>query len=100
MLTLKDGGNPLQAADWAKNAQPIFTKQPANNAFGPGHNAFFKSPDGTEDWNIYHANTTTGQGCGPTRNIRMQKISWNTDGTPNFGIPVKTGTALTIPSGE
>jgi len=100
MLTLKDGGDPLLIADWIKNAQPIFTKQPANNVYGPGHNAFFKSPNGTEDWIIYHANTNTGEGCGVARNIRMQKFSWNTDGTPNLGIPVKPGTALTIPSGE
>ena len=100
MLTLKNGGNPLLPADWTKNPQPIFTKQAANNAYGPGHNAFFKSPDGTEDWVIYHANTNTGEGCGVARNIRMQKFSWNTDGTPNLGIPVKTAMPLAIPSGE
>ncbi len=100
MLTLKDGGNPLLPADWTKNAQPVFAKQPSNNAYGPGHNAFFKSPDGTEDWIIYHANTNAGEGCGTARNIRMQKFSWNVDGTPNFGIPVKAGTALNIPAGE
>jgi GH43 family beta-xylosidase len=100
MLSLKDGGNPLLPGDWIKNQSPVFIKNPANNAFGPGHNAFFKSPDGTEDWIIYHANTNTGQGCGANRNVRIQKFTWNADGTPNFASPVKTGVAVNVPAGE
>ena len=100
LLTLKEGGNPLLLADWTKSQQPVFTKQPANNAYGPGHNAFFKSPDGTEDWIIYHANSNSGEGCADKRNIRIQKFSFNTDGTPSFGAPVKTGVAITVPAGE
>jgi GH43 family beta-xylosidase len=100
ILTLKDGGNPLNASDWVKDQLPVFTKQPVNNAFGPGHGSFFKSRDGTEDWMIYHANTTTGQGCGDKRNIRMQKFTWNFSGLPVFGEPVKTGVPIPVPSGE
>lgn len=100
LLSLKTNGNPLTVADWEKSANPIFVKKPENNAFGPGHNAFFKSQDGTEDWIIYHANTKSGEGCAEKRNIRMQKFTWNADGTPNFGTPVKTGVATTLPAGE
>lgn len=100
MLSLKDGGDPMQIADWTKKQQAVFTKKASSNAYGPGHNAFFKSPDGTEDWIIYHANSSTGQGCSINRNIRIQKFSWNGDGTPNFGEPVQTGTAINVPSGE
>jgi len=100
MLTLKDGGNPLLPVDWVKQQQPVFTKNPGGNAYGPGHNGFFKSPDGTEDWIMYHANTSAGQGCGVNRNIRIQKFIWNADGTPNFGKPVQTGVAINLPSGE
>lgn len=100
MLTLNDGGNPLVAADWVKKQQPVFTKNITGNTFGPGHNAFFKSPDGTEDWIMYHANSSTGQGCGANRNIRIQKFTWNTDGTPNFGMPLQTGVGINVPSGE
>lgn len=100
MLTLKDGGNPMVAADWLKQQQPVFTKNPGGNAYGPGHNAFFKSPDGTEDWIMYHANTSAGQGCGANRNVRIQKFTWNTDGTPNFGMPLQTGVGIKVPSGE
>ncbi len=100
MLTLKDGGDPLQLSDWTKSSQPVFSKKPENNAFGPGHNSFFKSPDGKEDWIIYHANTNTNEGCGEKRNIRIQKYSWNSTGVPVFGEPVRTGTFFPVPSGE
>jgi len=100
MLTLKDGGDPLNAADWTKSPNPVFTKSPGNGAFGPGHPGFFKSRDGKEDWIIYHANNFTGQGCGDTRNPRMQKFTWNADGTPNFGEPVKINFPIRKPGGE
>jgi GH43 family beta-xylosidase len=75
-------------------------KKPENNAYGPGHNAFFRSQDGSEDWIIYHANSNPAEGCAEKRNIRMQKFTWNTDGTPNFGMPVKPAVAGNVPSGE
>ena len=100
MLTLKESGNPLVAADWTKVSQPVFTKKTAGNAYGPGHNAFFKSKDGTEDWIIYHANNNSNDGCSEKRTIRMQKFTWNTDGTPSFGTPVSAGAAIAVPAGE
>lgn len=100
MLTLKDGGNPLNPSDWTKSANPVFTKKPENGAYGPGHNSFFKSRDGSEDWIIYHANSLSGQGCGNNRNPRMQKFTWNADGSPNFGVPAKINTPIKKPSGE
>lgn len=100
LLTLKDGGDPLNAADWTKTSTPVFSKEPSASAFGPGHNSFFKSADGTEDWILYHANPQSGQGCGDNRNPRMQKFTWNTDGTPNFGKPVTIGTNVVKPAGE
>jgi GH43 family beta-xylosidase len=100
MLTLKDGGDPLKAADWTKSVNPVFLKKPAAGAYGPGHNAFFKSKDGTEDWILYHANSSPGQGCGDLRSPRMQKFTWNADGTPNFGEPVGLNTPIKKPSGE
>jgi GH43 family beta-xylosidase len=100
LLTLKEGGDPMNAADWTKLPSPVLSKKPENGAFAPGHNAFFKSVDGKEDWIIYHANSSAGQGCGGARNPRIQKITWNTDGTPNFGEPAPINTKLRKPSGE
>ena len=100
MMTLKEGGDPLNAADWTKSQAPVFTKNPSGGAFGPGHNSFFKSPDGTEDWILYHANPLSGQACGDNRSPRIQKFSWNADGTPNFGVPVSVNSSINKPSGE
>lgn len=100
LLTLRSVGNPLNTADWTKTATPVFTKNTFGNAYAPGHNGFFKSPDGKEDWIIYHANKNAGQGCGDVRNPRMQKFTWNSDGSPNFGSPVSLSTAIAKPSGE
>ena len=100
LLTLKDGGNPLNAADWTKTPTPVFTKNPSGGVYGPGHNGFFLSPDSSQNWIIYHANSSSGQGCGDTRSPRIQPFTWNADGTPNFGTPVAIGTKIQKPSGE
>ncbi len=99
MLEYK-GGDPLAQASWTKFANPIFQRNDANGVYGPGHHSFFTSPDGTETWIAYHANSSASQGCGTTRTTRVQKISWNADGTPNLGVPVSTATVLAAPSGE
>jgi GH43 family beta-xylosidase len=100
MLTLDETADPLDAKAWKKSPTPVFTKNPAGGAYGPGHNAFFQSPDGTEDWILYHANPQPGLECGDRRSPRMQKLSWNPDGTPNFGRPVAVGEVLKVPGGE
>ena len=100
MLSLKKGGNPTEAADWVKSDHPVFASAPEIGVYAPGHNGFFKSPDGKQDWIIYHANDKAGQGCGRFRSPRMQQIHWHPDGTPDFGKPVEAGVKLAVPSGE
>jgi putative hemolysin len=68
--------------------------------YGPGHNGFFTSPDGTESWIVYHANNSASQGCGTTRTARAQRITWNANGTPSLGTPVALGSTLDGPAGE
>ncbi|HKG08193.1 MAG TPA: glycoside hydrolase family 43 protein [Pedobacter sp.] len=100
MLTLKASGNPMVSSDWEKNPQPVLTKQPQNKAFGPGHCAFFTSPDGKETWLIYHANSNSGEGCAEMRNIRIQQFTFNPSGFPVFQEPVASGLKVKRPSGE
>ncbi|WP_231114538.1 family 43 glycosylhydrolase [Lentzea aerocolonigenes] len=99
LLTLT-GSDPLNRAHWTKSPNPVFQRNDGNGVFAPGHNGFFKSPDGTEDWIVYHANSSASGGCDMNRSARAQKFGWNADGTPNFGTPVRLGTQLAAPSGE
>jgi len=92
------GSNPMSASSWTKKSTPIFQK--SGTVYAPGHNGFFKSPDGTEDWIVYHANSTSGNNCNMQRTARIQKISWNSDGSPNLGTPIQTNVSITVPSGE
>lgn len=100
MLTASDTSDLMDPASWTKSSTPVFTKLPEGGVYGPGHNSFFQSPDGTEDWMLYHANPQSEQGCGDRRSPRAQKFSWNSDGAPNFGRPVAIGAAIQKPSGE
>jgi GH43 family beta-xylosidase len=95
-MLMYNGGDPLDAGSWVKSSKPVF--QGTKQVFSPGHNNFFKSPDGREDWIIYHANVTANGSCDMNRSPRIQKISWNSDGTPDLGRPVDPGTEIPIPA--
>ncbi len=92
------GANLLDGRSWTKFNHPFLSTDPMVGAFGPGHNGFFKSPDGKQDWIIYHANPGPGEGCGNLRSPRIQRFTWNADGTPNFGTPVALGQPLEKPA--
>jgi GH43 family beta-xylosidase len=98
MMTASATGNILDASSWKKFPLPVFKQDTINKIYAPGHNSFFKSADGKEDWILYHANDKAGQGCGRFRSPRAQKFRWKKDGTPDFGRPVPTGKKLAIPS--
>lgn len=104
-IQLKAGGDPTVATDWI-NKKQVFVRNDAASVYGPGHNGFFTSSytdannvDHTENWFVYHArstaNTTTG-----ARTPRMQKLTWNADGSPNFGVATATGVNTPIPVGD
>jgi GH43 family beta-xylosidase len=98
LLTFTGKNNLLDASKWKKSAQPVFKQSKEDEVYAPGHNSFFKSPNGKEDWILYHANSKPGQGCGRQRSPRAQRFTWNKDGTPNFGEPVKEGEQIAIPA--
>ncbi len=100
LLRLANGGDPMNPADWTKKSEPVFSMLAESGAYGPGHNGFFQSPDGSEDWIIYHARSMPNGGDNNGRNARIQAFDWLADGTPNFGVPAKIGQATKRPSGE
>ncbi|MBD8068666.1 family 43 glycosylhydrolase [Bacillus sp. PS06] len=99
MLTASDDTDVINPEAWYKTNQPVFKKSIENEVYAPGHNGFTKSPDGTEDWIVYHA-ISESNGGSQKRSMRIQKFTWNSDGTPNFGNPLATSTTIKVPSGE
>jgi GH43 family beta-xylosidase len=100
MLTYNGNGDLCDPLSWSKSPVPVFSQKPENNAYAPGHNSFFRSPDGKEYWIMYHANSQPGQGCGRNRSPRAQKFTWNKDGSPFFGEPVGINLPVKVPSGK
>jgi len=98
MLSTNSSANLMDSASWVKHPEPVFKQHPENSVFAPGHNSFFVSPNGKENWILYHANDQAGQGCGEFRSPRAQPFTWNADGSPNFGSPVSIQTALPVPA--
>ncbi|MGN6493629.1 MAG: glycoside hydrolase family 43 protein [Agriterribacter sp.] len=98
LLTFTGKDNLLDSTAWKKKPVPLFKQSKENAVYAPGHNSFFKSPDGTQDWLLYHANALPGQGCGKERSPRAQPFTWNAEGEPVLGVPVKAGVVLPMPS--
>ncbi len=94
LLTNTDG-NYMNPGSWKKAENPVFSK--IETAYGPGHPSFVKSPDGKEDWIVYHANEVSGSGWSG-RSVRAQRFNWSGD-YPKFGTPVKIGEEIIEPSG-
>jgi GH43 family beta-xylosidase len=97
LLSASPQSNLLDSASWFKHPHKVFGTDSSNSVFAPGHNSFFVSPNGRENWILYHANSRAGEGCGGRRSPRAQKFTWNSDGTPNFGRPVKAGARIKAP---
>ncbi|MES2178252.1 MAG: glycoside hydrolase family 43 protein [Gemmatimonadota bacterium] len=89
--------DPLDPASWIKTG-PVFTGQPSGGVFGVGHASFTTSPDGREDWIVFHAKSVPARGWSD-RVIRMQRFGWKADGTPDFGTPVGN-VPTAVPQGQ
>jgi len=92
LLAASDNADLLDQDSWSKSPEPVFKTSEENCQYGPGHNSFTISKDGTKDILIYHARNykdIAGDSLyDPNRYTRAQYFEWNENGTPNFGIPV------------
>ncbi len=96
LLELAPTGYPMNPAHWRKHAEPVL--RATEQTGGLGHHCFVTSPDGTEDWIVFHA--TIEPKPGGTRAIHAQRFGWDATGVPVFGAPIAAGVALAKPSGE
>lgn len=91
LLTADEDSDLLDPNSWVKSPEPVFTTNEANSQYGPGHNSFTVSEDGSLDLLVYHSRSykeIEGDPLyDPNRHARVQAIKWNEDGTPNFGVP-------------
>ncbi len=97
MLIADEKADVLNKESWKQYPEPVFERNDGAEVFGPGHHGFFRSPDGTEDWIVYHAKTTSKYTYAG-RTTRVQKFSWHADGTPDFGKPLPLSAEISEPS--
>jgi GH43 family beta-xylosidase len=95
-LTYDGVGSILSASSWQKSPTPVF--QQAGNVVGTGHASFTTSPDGTENWIVYHAHHDKNN-FQDDRDIYIQQFDFNSNGTPNLGSPIPADVPLSVPSG-
>jgi GH43 family beta-xylosidase len=92
LLSADEDSDLLNPKSWKKSPEPVFQTNEDNSQYGPGHNSFTVSEDGSQDILIYHARNyreIVGDPLwDPNRHTRAQVFTWNEDGTPNFGTPV------------
>ena len=96
LMTLDVADDPLERANWQKEPEPIF--QQTNTVYGPGHNGFAKSKDGSEDWLIYHAARWDHSGW--DRSIRLQKFVWDQDDKVLLEAPLDEWHVQALPKAE
>ncbi len=96
MLEFK-GGDIMDPRNWEKGEAPAFAKNEA--VWGVGHCSFAQSPDGREDWIIYHAKTRKKSGWND-RNVHAQRFTWTEAGRPFFGEPTAAGVEMASPTGR
>jgi len=79
----------LDPGAWAKAPTPVFATDAANRVFGPGHNSFTTTEDGTGDLLVYHARTYTeivGDPLwDPNRHTFVKPLRWDAAGQPRLG---------------
>jgi len=92
LLWADDTADLLDGFSWNKSPVPVFVSSEENQQFGPGHNSFTVSEDGSEDLLVYHArpkkNDLSNPLDNPDRHARVQAFTWDAEGFPVFGIPV------------
>jgi len=99
MLTMPEDADPMEASAWEKSPVPVFRKNVSEGVFATGHNSFTVSPDGREDWIVFHALPGPATEL-ESRATRAQRFGWRPDGTPDFGKPFGDSRDLDVPSGE
>ena len=91
LLWAEQDSDLMDPQSWTKSDQPVFRSCFEHGVYGPGHNSFTKSEDGSADVLVYHARTYTeivGDPLwDPNRHTYVKRVCWTEDGFPDFGRP-------------
>jgi len=98
-MSVEAGKDPMMHWNWVSVPGPVFERNDEEDVYTTGHAAFTTSPDGTETWMAYHGTIDTTNIDG-FRIARIEKIDWNSDGTPSFPIPHGFNHPQPVPSGQ
>ncbi|MDT7527627.1 glycoside hydrolase family 43 protein [Sphingopyxis sp. SE2] len=94
LLTIDEDANLMDPRAWTKSPTPVFTSCPETSVYGPGHNSFTVDEQG-RDILVYHGRDYEAiEGdplFNPDRHTRIQRLYYDADGTPDFGVPVGNG---------
>ena len=96
LLALTPGSDPMNPRAWTKRREPVF--QSTEKTWGVGHCGFTHSPDGAEDWIVFHAKLERRANW--KRAVHVQRFEWSGEGEPVFGEPVSAGIGVRVPSGQ
>jgi GH43 family beta-xylosidase len=91
LLAADENSDVMDPKSWTKSKEPVFKTCYETGQYGPGHNSFTVSEDGSKDILVYHVRNYTeivGDPLyDPNRHTCAKEFAWNPDGTPNFGTP-------------
>ena len=94
LLTADANADLMDAKSWTKSPEPVFTTSAVTGVYGPGHNSFTVDEQGRAML-VYHGrdyDKITGDPLfDPNRHTRVQRLYFDADGRPDFGIPVGNG---------
>ncbi|WP_067732551.1 glycoside hydrolase family 43 protein [Novosphingobium naphthalenivorans] len=94
LLTADAGADIMDPRNWTKSPKPVFTTCEATSVYGPGHNSFTVDEQG-RDMLVYHgrdyAQIEGDPLFNPDRHTRVQRLYFDADGNPDFGVPVGNG---------
>ena len=103
-LVMDESSDPLVPASWTKSPDQVFYRcddtADRDGVNGVGHCTFTVSPDGSEDWIVYHAKNRNDNTYTTGRSTYLKRFTWREDGMPDFGTPVGYGERNLVPSGE
>lgn len=93
------GGDLCSPKSWKKHSEPLLTY--GNDVYGPGHASFFRSPDGSEVWCVYHGMLISNDTVTwAERYCHIQKVEFDETGYPIMGKPIGYDALIDPPSGE